>query len=253
MFERYTERARRVIFFGRYEASKFESTAIESEHLLLGLIREDWRVFEQFLSKSISVVQVRDEIEKLSVPQRGTSTSAINLPLTSEVKRILGYAAEEADHLGHVRIGTELLLLGIMREEHCLAAKILSGLGLELKAIRETTARTPESNQDASSETAGSDFRRFFLPLANMKLPVDGVVPDAVTAKRIAEAVWLPRFKSEQQGKTESVAAQSAELKYGVWTVIGSRTTDTDQSVLVAFIQKADARILRLHQEQAGA
>ena len=252
MFERYTERARRVIFFGRYESSKSGSTVIESEHLLLGLMREDWKIFGQSLPDSMSIDQIRAEIEKRTVLQKATSL-AIDLPLSSECKRILAYAAEEAEHFLHKRIRTEHLLLGIMREENCLAAKILSGLGLKLTAIREAAALITESNQDIAPDAAGIDFRQFLLTNMKNVLPAAGVVPDDVTAKRIAEAVWPPRFKSEQAGQADRIVAQSAELKFGVWTVIGSRTTDNDQSVLVAFIQKADARILRLHQEQAGA
>src|SRR5262245_61622891 len=114
MFERYTERARRVIFFGRYEASQFGSSVIEAEHLLLGLIREDKNLTSRFLNHSSSVENIRKEIEGRAVIREKVSTS-IDLPLSNECKRILAYANEEAEQLHHRHIGTEHLLLGILR------------------------------------------------------------------------------------------------------------------------------------------
>ena len=116
MFERYTERARRVIFFARYEASQFGSTTIETEHLLLGLIREDKNLTNRFLRNHSSIESIRKEIEGRTTIREKVSTS-IDLPLSNECKRILAYAAEEAERLNHRHIGTEHLLLGILREE----------------------------------------------------------------------------------------------------------------------------------------
>ena len=118
MFERYTERARRVIFFARYEASQFGSTTIETEHLLLGLIREDKNLTNRFLRNHSSIESIRKEIEGRTTIREKVSTS-IDLPLSNECKRILAYAAEEAERLNHRHIGTEHLLLGILREEKC--------------------------------------------------------------------------------------------------------------------------------------
>src|SRR6202795_3913365 len=139
MFERYTERARRVIFFARYEASQFGSTTIETEHLLLGLIREDKNLTNRFLRNHSSIESIRKEIEGRTTIREKVSTS-IDLPLSNECKRILAYAAEEAERLNHRHIGTEHLLLGILREEKCVAAEILQERGLRLNAIREELA-----------------------------------------------------------------------------------------------------------------
>jgi ATP-dependent Clp protease ATP-binding subunit ClpC len=118
MFERYTEKARRVIFFSRYEASQFGSTTIEAEHMLLGLLREDNNLIGHFLP---SIVGIREEIRNRTTIREKTATS-INLPLTDECNRLLAYAAEEAEQMNHDHIGAEHLLLGIIREEKCLAA-----------------------------------------------------------------------------------------------------------------------------------
>src|SRR5690349_5603468 len=146
MFERYTERARRVIFFARYEASQFGSTTIETEHLLLGLIREDKNLTNRFLRNHSSIESIRKEIEGRTTIREKVSTS-IDLPLSNECKRILAYAAEEAERLNHRHIGTEHLLLGILREEKCVAAEILHERGLRLNAIREELARSVVDRQ----------------------------------------------------------------------------------------------------------
>jgi ATP-dependent Clp protease ATP-binding subunit ClpA len=151
MFERYTERARRVIFFGRYEASNFGSSTIESEHLLLGLLREDVNLINRFLRDSGSSESIRKEIEGRTSIREKISTS-IDLPLSSDCKRILACANEEAERLNHRHIGTEHLLLGILREERCMAAQILHDRGLRLVAIREELARSLPSAEGTEGE-----------------------------------------------------------------------------------------------------
>jgi ATP-dependent Clp protease ATP-binding subunit ClpA len=149
VFERYTERARRVIFFGRYEASHFGSKTIETEHFLLGLLREDKNLTSRFVRNSSPIESIRKEIEGRMTIGEEISTS-IDLPLSNECKRILSYANEETERLNHRHIGTEHLLLGILREEKCVAAEILFSRGLRLEAIREELARStdPERRSD---------------------------------------------------------------------------------------------------------
>ena len=149
MFERYTEKARRVIFFARYEASNFGSPYIETEHLLLGLLREDKALTNRFLRSHASVESIRKQVEGHTTIRAAVSTS-VDLPLTNEGKRVLAYAAEEAERLADKHIGTEHLLLGLLREEKCFAAEILHERGLLLSTIREELDRTPHK------ETVGS-------------------------------------------------------------------------------------------------
>src|SRR5215471_18228834 len=136
MFERYTEKARRVIFFARFEASGFGSPYIETEHLLLGLLREDKGLTNRFLRSHTTVESIRKQIEGKATVQEKVPTS-VDLPLSNEGKRVLAYAAEEAERLSNKHIGTEHLLLGLLREEKCFAAEILHERGLKLVAIRE--------------------------------------------------------------------------------------------------------------------
>src|SRR5215467_6195917 len=100
MFERYTEKARRVIFFARYEASLFGSPYIETEHLLLGLLREDKRLASLFLHSDVPADAIRKKIEQHTAIRDRIPTS-VDLPLSNESKRVLTYAGEEAKRLAH--------------------------------------------------------------------------------------------------------------------------------------------------------
>src|SRR5215216_4612659 len=137
MFERYTERARRVLFFARYEASQLGSISIETEHLLLGLIREGKGLTSRIFARShLSLENIRKEIEGRTVFREKVSTS-VEIPFSAETKRVLQFAADEADRLLHNYIGTEHLLLGILREERSVAASILMEKGMRLQSVRE--------------------------------------------------------------------------------------------------------------------
>ena len=137
MFERYTERARRVIFFARYEASQLGSGAIETEHLLLGLIREGKGLTSRLFAKShLSMDQIRKDVEGRS-PYREKVSTSLEIPLSPECKRVLAHAADEAERMGHNYIGTEHVLLGLMREERSVAASILGEKGMRLGGVRE--------------------------------------------------------------------------------------------------------------------
>ncbi|MCI0409750.1 MAG: ATP-dependent Clp protease ATP-binding subunit [Acidobacteria bacterium] len=137
MFERYTERARRVIFFARYEASQLGSSAIETEHVLLGLIREGKGLTSRIFSKShLSMESIRKEIEGRALFRDKVSTS-VDIPLSLESKRVLSFASEEAERMLHNYIGTEHILLGLLREEKSVAAGILTEKGMRLSAVRE--------------------------------------------------------------------------------------------------------------------
>jgi ATP-dependent Clp protease ATP-binding subunit ClpC len=146
MFEKYTEKARRAIFFARYEASQFGSPYIETEHLLLGLLREDKALSNRFLRGHDEVEAIRKQIEDHTIVGEKVPTS-VDLPLSNEGKRVLAYAAEEAERLSHNHIGTEHLLLGLLREENCFGAQILNERDVRLSAVREQLARAMDETQ----------------------------------------------------------------------------------------------------------
>jgi hypothetical protein len=144
MFERFTEKARRVVFFARYEASQYGSPYIETEHLLLGFLREDRALAKWFPGGNSTETGIRAEIEG-QITQRERISTSVEVPLTEECKKALNLAAEESERLAQRHIGTEHLLLGVLRVEGSLAAKLLRKRGLKPEAIREQLAKAPDS------------------------------------------------------------------------------------------------------------
>jgi len=136
MFNRFTERARKVIILAKEEAKRFNHDYIGTEHILLGLIREGEGVAANVLEKmGVSLENIRIEIEKLVQPGPATQIMG-DLPFTPRAKKALELAAEEARSLGHNYIGTEHLLLGLIREEEGVASQVLLNLGLDLSTVR---------------------------------------------------------------------------------------------------------------------
>src|SRR5712672_851886 len=173
MFERYTEKARRVIFFARYEASQFGSPCIETEHLLLGLLREDKALANRFLRSSASVESIRKQIEAHTTLREKVSTS-VDLPLSHECKRVLAYAAEEAEGPNQKHIGTEHLLLGLLREEKCFAADILHERGLRLTQVRDEIQRSSSEKVSSNRPKESSLLSEFSRDLTQAAM--DGLL-----------------------------------------------------------------------------
>jgi hypothetical protein len=142
MFERYTEKARRVIFYARYDASQYGSPYIETEHLLLGLLREDHNTAQVLLPNLPSKEQIRQQVES-RITQRERISTSVEVPLTKDSKRVLNVAAEEAERFGHHRIGTEHLLLALLRVEEGMASEILRASKVDLARLRERIGKLP--------------------------------------------------------------------------------------------------------------
>jgi ATP-dependent Clp protease ATP-binding subunit ClpA len=174
MFERYTEKARRVVFFARYEASQYGSPYIETEHILLGILREDKAITALVLPDgALESVRKRIEHQTLKGPKNAVS---VDLPLSNESKRVLAYAAEEAERLGHKHIGSEHLLLGLLRERKSFGALLLHDHGVELAKTRQILREIkPEGSPSGKTvtihgaawdadyiEEAAKDCRSFF-------------------------------------------------------------------------------------------
>jgi ATP-dependent Clp protease ATP-binding subunit ClpC len=140
MYERYKQSARRVIFHAREEAMRYGSSYIESEHLLLGVLRENAALATRIGGKTGSVNSIRKEIEaKTTIGQSVTGSREV--PLSADARQVLFLAAEEANDLGHRQIALAHFLLGILRVEKCTAARILQTHGVTLLAMREETIR----------------------------------------------------------------------------------------------------------------
>jgi ATP-dependent Clp protease ATP-binding subunit ClpC len=144
MFERYTEEARRALFFARFEASQRGSRSIESETLLLGLIRESRGPVNAILAHfQITPLTLLREIDARVPAANESIPTSVEIPFSQEVKRALNHAAEEADRLRHKHIGPEHLLLALLHEDESLAASVLSQQGVTLAAAREHVATLP--------------------------------------------------------------------------------------------------------------
>ena len=145
VFERFTESARRIVFFARYEASSLGSGFIEPAHLLLALFRED-RVLRSRLSSG-TMEAIRQQIE-LAMPRMvpGIRTS-VDLPVSEDTKRALAFAAEEADMLNHKFIDSCHLGLGLLRLEGCAAADLIRQAGITLETLRNwSRGKAPEDS-----------------------------------------------------------------------------------------------------------
>ena len=155
MFDRYTEKARRVIFFARYEASQFGSPYIETEHLLLGVLREDKVLANRFLGSHAAIESIRKQIDAHSEYREKMSTS-VDLPLSHEGKRVLAYSAEEVERLNQKHIGTVHLLLGLLREEKSFAAQLLRERGVTVESVREEVqqSETPVAQRGSAFSAA---------------------------------------------------------------------------------------------------
>ena len=170
MFERFTEKARRVIFFARYEASEYGSQYIETEHLLLGLLREDPSLTNRFLGGVGAKNTIRAEIEK-HIPSRERISTSVEVPLTEDSRKVLRLATEEADRLGQRHVGTEHLLLGLLHVEGSLASQILQARSLKLATLREELTKNPSpvTVQAQPANTALLWLERFLAGLNGLR------------------------------------------------------------------------------------
>ncbi|MEQ1765545.1 MAG: ATP-dependent Clp protease ATP-binding subunit, partial [Pyrinomonadaceae bacterium] len=154
MFERYTERSRRVIFFARYEALQYGSPVIAPEHILLGLVREDKTITNRFFAfrYNLTADSIRNEIEdRITVRDRMPQTAELHL--SAETKKVLFYANEESRGLKSRTIGPEHLLMGLIREESSLAAEILIKFGLRAQDIRDVLLKNEANTPLYSGRT----------------------------------------------------------------------------------------------------
>lgn len=151
MFERYTERSRRVIFFARYEALQYGSPVIAPEHILLGLVREDKTILNRYFPFRYNLTSdaIRKEVnDRIVVRDRMPQTTELHLSV--ETKKVLFYANEESRSMKSRSIGPEHLFLGLMREDNSLAAEILIKFGLRAQDIRDVLVKNSPVTLDAT-------------------------------------------------------------------------------------------------------
>jgi ATP-dependent Clp protease ATP-binding subunit ClpC len=160
MFERFTDRARKVMALANQEAQRFNHEYIGTEHILLGLVKEGSGVGANVLKNlDVDLRKVRLEVEKLvkSGPEMVTMGK---LPQTPRAKKVIEYAIEEARNLNHNYVGTEHLLLGLLREHDGVAAQVLMNLGLKLEEVREEVLNLLGAGQESEESTGNTGTER---------------------------------------------------------------------------------------------
>ena len=170
MFKRFTERARKVIILAREEAERYQHEYLGTEHILLGILKDGGGIAVTVMQKlGADVKQVRLEIER-HLPKSVNTTIVGDIPFTPRAKKVLEYAVEEARLMGHNYIGTEHLLLGLIKEKEGVASKVLNNLGVHLIETRELTLnllQEPVSQTKEKTKTPALDeFGRDLTELA---------------------------------------------------------------------------------------
>lgn len=157
MYERFTDRARKVMQLANQEAQRFNHEYIGTEHILLGLVKEGSGVAANVLKNlDIDLRKIRLEVEK--IVQHGPGGEQVvmgRLPHTPRAKKVIDYSVEEARNLNHNYVGTEHLLLGLLREQEGVAAQVLMNLGLKLEDVREEVLNLLGHNMPNESESGG--------------------------------------------------------------------------------------------------
>ncbi len=214
MFERYTERARRIIFFARYEASALASSSIDTEHLLLGLLREGAGISGQIFKRhALTYATVQRAIESRMGGQTPTST-LVDMPLSAEARRVLRHASEGAGRMNAEHIDSEHLLLGLLAEPEGLAADILTSKGLRLEDVREE-ARLRGAAQEAAPRPRDA-FRKLADLLQRLEdrraaYHVSAFHEDAVRVEiALPEEKWVATFFPGARVAVEVFSASGA-------------------------------------------
>ena len=201
MYERFTDRARKVMQLANQEAQRFNHEYIGTEHVLLGLVKEGSGVAANVLKNlDVDLRKIRLEVEK--IVQSGPDMVTMGkLPQTPRAKKVIEYALEEAKNLNHNYVGTEHLLLGLLREQEGVAAQVLMNLGLKLEDVREevlnllgqglegaeTSERASGSSKSGKSKTPALDsFGRDLTELARQK-KLDPVIGRSDEIERVIQ------------------------------------------------------------------
>jgi len=191
MFERFTDKGRKIIILAREEAERHQNDYLGTEHLALAILRESDGIALAILKKmGLSPEQVRLEIER-NLPSGGSTMTFGEIPFTPRVKKVIEFAVEEARLLGHNHIGSEHLLLGLLREEEGIGGKILRSLGANLLTARQLTVNflrksVPREREKKSNTPALEEFGRDLTQLAT-EGALDPVIGRADEIERVLQ------------------------------------------------------------------
>jgi ATP-dependent Clp protease ATP-binding subunit ClpC len=205
VFERFTDRARRVVVLAQEEARVLNHDYIGTEHILLGLIREGGGVAYQALSQmGVSLVQVRAAIEQMIGEGQRAPTG--HIPFTPRAKKVLELSLREALQLGHTYIGTEHILLGLVREGEGVAAQVLERYGANMDRVRHTVVELLSGYaQTAATAVAGT---------------TETLMSEAAARGAVESTEGFPTCPTCRSALAETLAATTLELKDGDETTI---------------------------------
>jgi ATP-dependent Clp protease ATP-binding subunit ClpC len=187
MFERYTEKARRTVFYARFEAAQAGAAYISPVHMLLGLLRDDPDLFTPFLHEGATAETLRTELAAKQPKARKQVSASVDLPLSIEAKRCLAYGAEHSERLGQRHIGTIHLLLGVLREPSDVPSFVVDH-GITFDGVLEYIRQAEPAEADidkrahraiAFAGRAGRHTTMWFLPDGSELEITQSIEPDA--------------------------------------------------------------------------